>query len=119
MTIKPLLPEPYDPATILDWWAEKRNDIQRRFMENIGMPPYPRDTRAIETIETSEDEAYVRTKLRYLVGDQEEIRAHLFVPKAGKKGTGFPAILAMHQMNDYGKDEVAGIAWIQGLCLWT
>jgi len=29
MTINPLLPEKYDPATILDWWAEKRKDIQR------------------------------------------------------------------------------------------
>ncbi len=109
MTIKPLLPEQYDPATILDWWGEKRKDIQRRFMENIGAPPFPRDTRSIETIETSQDEAYVRTKLRYLVGDQEEIRAHLFVPKEGKTEKGFPAILAMHQMNDYGKDEVAGL----------
>jgi len=109
MTIKPLLPEQYDPATILDWWAEKRKDIQRRFMENIGTPPFPRDTRAIEMIATSEDDAYVRTKLRYLVGENEEIRAHLFVPKEGKTEKGFPAILAMHQMNDYGKDEVAGL----------
>jgi dienelactone hydrolase len=109
MTIKPLLPEPYDPATILDWWAVKRKDIQRRFLENIGTPPFPRNTRAIEMIETIEGEAYVRTKLCYLVGDQEEIRAHLFVPTTGKKGKGYPAILAMHQMNDYGKDEVAGL----------
>ena len=109
MTIKPLLPEKYDPATILDWWAEKRKDIQRRFIENIGRPPFPRNTRGIELMGTTEGEAYMRTQLRYLVGEQEEIHAYLFVPLTGKQEKGFPAILAMHQMNDYGKDEVAGL----------
>ena len=109
MTIKPLLPEPIEPAKFLDWWSEKRKDIQRRFQENIGLPPYSRNTRHIETLETVDCQAYVRHKLRYLVGEQEEIHAYLFVPGTGKKETGFPAILAMHQMNDYGKDEVAGL----------
>lgn len=109
MTIKPLLPEPIEPDKFLDWWSEKHEDIQRRFQENIGLPPFPRNTRHIETIETVDCQAYVRHKLRYLVGEQEEIHAYLFVPGMGKKETGFPAILAMHQMNDFGKDEVAGL----------
>lgn len=109
MTIKPLLPEQYDPTEFPEWWPEKRKDIHRIFMENIGTPPFSRNTCTIETIETVECEIYSRHKLRYLVGDLDVIHAYLFVPKSGKKETGFPAILAMHQMNDYGKDEVAGI----------
>jgi hypothetical protein len=109
MAIKSLLPTQYDPAGILNWWSEKRKDIQQRFQDHIGSPPFPRNTRSIETIETFENENYVRYKIRYMVGNQEKVHAYLFVPKAAKKEAGFPAILAMHQMNDYGKDEVAGI----------
>ena len=109
MTIKALLPEKHHPAQFPVWWSEKRIDIQRRFEENIGIPPFARNTHDIETIETVDCQAYVRHKLRYLVGEQEEIHAYLFIPSTGKKETGFPAILAMHQMNDFGKDEVAGL----------
>jgi dienelactone hydrolase len=109
MTIKSLLPAQYDPAGILNWWSEKRKDIQQRFQENLGSPPFPRNTRSIETIETYKNDNYVRYKMRYVVGDQEKIHAYLYIPNTAKKDPGFPAILAMHQMNDYGKDEVAGI----------
>lgn len=109
MTIKPLLPRQYDPAGILDWWSEKRVDIQQRFVENIGTPTFSRNTRSIETIETTILDNFSRHKLRYLVGEGDEIHAYLFVPNAENTNIGFPAILAMHQMNDYGKDEAAGI----------
>ena len=51
----------------------------------------------------------MRTKLRYLVGDQEKSTPIFLFQRKGKTEKGFPAILAMHQMNDYGKDEVAGL----------
>jgi len=109
MTIKTLLPAQDYSANTLDWWSEKRNDIKRRFLENIGTPPFARNTSAIETMETTDCEHYVRHKLHYMVGEEEEIHAYLFVPTTEKKEAGFPAILAMHQMNDFGKDEVAGL----------
>jgi dienelactone hydrolase len=109
VTIKSLLPDQYEPTHILDWWSDKRKDIRQRFEENIGQPPFSRNTRDIETIETVDCQAYVRHKLRYLVGDHEEIHAYLFIPTTDGKETRFPAILAMHQMNDFGKDEVAGL----------
>lgn len=109
MTIKPLLPEHYDPTGILEWWSEKRKDIQQRFLENIGTPPFARNTRSIETIETTNHENFSRYKLRYLVGEMDVIHAYLFVPDTETKDSGFPALLAMHQMNNYGKDEAAGI----------
>ena len=112
MTIKTLLPEPDQGMDKLDWWLENREDIKRRFLDVVGTPIFPRNTRAIETIETIDCENYVRHKLRYLVGDNEEICAHLLVPTAVKENS--PAIVAMHQTNDCGKDEVAGIAGYKG-----
>jgi dienelactone hydrolase len=107
MAIKELLPKQQNIVN-LDWWFKKREDIKRRFSENIGIPPFPRNTRSIELTETTECALYKRHKIRYLVGDGEEIRAYLFTPVAITSL--HPAILAMHQMNDmFGKDEAAGI----------
>ena len=107
MTIKTLLPEQNTTIDKFDWWLEKREDIKQRFLDNIGMPVFSRNTRAIETIETIDCGSYVRHKLRYIVGDQEEIPAYLLVPTAVMMGS--PAIVAMHQTNDFGKDEVVGL----------
>lgn len=107
MAIKALLPEGNDIIDKLDWWLEKREDIKQRFLENIGTSPFYRNTRAIEMIESIDCENYVRHKLRYIVGDQEEIRAYLLVPSGEK--TVSSAIVAMHQTNDCGKDEVVGL----------
>ncbi len=107
MTIKTLLPEPKDGIEALDQWNEKREEIKIRFLDNIGRPEFPRRQGDIETIEIVQTESYTRSKLRYWVGEREEVRAYLFIPH-GLIGPA-PAILAMHQMNNYGKDEVAGL----------
>ncbi len=108
MSIKELLPQHYNSIIDLDWWREKREDIKRRFRENIGTPPFVRNTRSIKTIDSVENELYTRCKIRYLVGDYEEICAYLFIPTGITDKT--PAILALHQMNDlFGKDEAAGL----------
>ena len=107
MTIKTLLPEQDGPPFGLDQWLEKRQDIKTRFLDNIGTPNFSRNTRAIETLETTHCENYARHKLRYFVGENDQIRAYLFVP-VGAIAPG-PAIVAMHQWNDFGKDEVAGL----------
>ncbi|MBN2147764.1 MAG: dienelactone hydrolase family protein [Anaerolineales bacterium] len=107
MTIKTLLPEAESASEKLAGWLERRKDIKQRFLENIGAPASPRNTRLIETIEMVETEHYVRHRLRYVVGDEEEIPAYLLVPRVVKER--YPAILAMHQMNDFGKDEVVGL----------
>lgn len=108
MSIKDLLPQDCISAIDVNWWREKREDIKRRFRENIGIPPFARNTRSIETIDSVEDELYTRRKIRYLVGDGEEIRAYVFVPTGITDRS--PAILALHQMNDpFGKDEAAGL----------
>jgi dienelactone hydrolase len=107
MTIKTLIPEPKDGVDLLVQWQEKRDEINGRFLESIGRQNIPRVPLNIETIETTQCENYTRSKLRYWVGENEAIQAYLLVPY-GLIGPA-PAILAMHQMNDYGKDEVVGL----------
>jgi hypothetical protein len=108
MSIKDLLPQDCISAAGLDWWRDKREDIKRRFRENIGTPPFVRNTRSIETIDSVESQSYTRSKISYLVGDGEEIHAYLFAP-AGTTDR-MPAILALHQMSHlFGKNEAAGL----------
>ena len=111
MTIKTLIPEPQDGTDRLDQWRKKREDIKNRFLDNIGKPKFPRKPHAIETMDTTDGESYLRHKIRYWVGEQDEVRAYLMVPHGLIPPT--PAILAMHQMNNYGKDEVAGLFGIK------
>jgi hypothetical protein len=94
MSIKELLPRHCTSDSNLDSWRRKREDIRRRFRDNIGTPPFARGTRSIETIDSVECDLYTRRKIRYLVGDCEEIRAHVFVP-AGIADQA-PALLALH-----------------------
>ncbi len=107
MTIKTLLPEAQNGMDQLDQWSERREEIKTRFLDNIGCPEFPRKPRDIETFEITECESYARYKLQYWVGEKDEIRAYLLVPHGLNMPA--PAILAMHQMNKYGKDEVAGL----------
>ena len=107
MTIKTLIPEQQEGMDQLDQWREKREEIKRCFQDNIGRPHFPRTPHDIETFETTVVESYTRSKLHYWVGEHEEVRAYLLVPH-GLIGPA-PAILAMHQMNNFGKDEVAGL----------
>jgi dienelactone hydrolase len=107
MTIKTIIPEKQDGMDQLDQWKKKREDIKARFLDNIGKPKFPRNPHAIEIIETINCDQYARNKVRYSVGEEEEIQAYLLVPH-GLMGRA-PAILAMHQMNDFGKDEAVGL----------
>ena len=107
MTIKTLLPEQQVGTDQLDQWLEKKEEIKTRFLDNIGRPNFPRKLYEIETIEATDGESYIRRKLRYWVGEEEEVHAYLLVPHGLSAPA--PAILAMHQMNNCGKDEVAGL----------
>ncbi len=108
MTIKTIIPEEQAGVDPLDQWLEKRNEIKDRFLENLGKSDIPRNTHDIEIIESTECEGYIRHKIHYWVGEQEEVQAYLLVPHELK--TACPAIVAMHQMNNCGKDEVAGLS---------
>ncbi|MCJ7623314.1 MAG: dienelactone hydrolase family protein [Anaerolineaceae bacterium] len=50
---------------------------------------------------------YVRSRIAYLVGDNDRITAYLLHPE--DKKTSLPALVAMHQTVDCGKNEVVGL----------
>jgi len=77
MTIKTLLPEQQVGTDQLDQWLEKKEEIKTRFLDNIGRPNFPRKLYEIETIEATDGESYIRRKLRYWVGEEEEVHAYL------------------------------------------
>jgi hypothetical protein len=80
MAIKTLFPKPQDGIDRLDQWIEKREEIKERFLDNIGRPDIPRKPQYIEIYETMDDELYIRHKLHYRVGEEDEIWAYLFLP---------------------------------------
>ncbi len=107
MAIKELLLSNGMMITEIDQWQQKCEDIVSRLVSTIGSPPVLRNTRAIETIHEENLSDYRRCKIRYCVGDDESIMAYLLVPNHVKRPA--PAIVAMHQTVDSGKDEVVGL----------
>lgn len=78
-----------------------------RLYSTIGCTPVLRKTRAIETLYEEELQDYKRRKIRYIVGDDDNITAYLLIPNHVKLSA--PAIVAMHQTVNSGKDEVVGL----------
>ena len=112
MTIKPLLAGHSGPIARVSAWQDKRWDIITRLFETLGSSPAPRNTCDIELLGqercgTDPQRAYTRRKLRYVVGQDDEVYAYLLVPEACRSPA--PAVVAMHQYTALGKDEVAGI----------
>ena len=108
MAIKALLSTGRAVITELDQWQAKRKDIVARLYDTVGRPPVLRDTRAIEVLREEELPKYLRRRICYVVGEDDPVWAYLLVPHAVERP--MPAIVAMHQTGDSGKDEVVGLA---------
>lgn len=107
MAIKELLLSDQTEISDISQWQNKREHIVSRLFSTIGSPPVHRNTRAIETLSEEELPDYLRRKIRYVVGDDDNITAYLLIPHHVKRP--LPAIVAMHQTVNCGKDEVAGL----------
>jgi dienelactone hydrolase len=112
LAIRPLLMGDSGPITQVSAWQDKRRDIITRLFGTLGSCPVPRDTHDIELLSqercgTDPQRAYTRHKLRYVVGQGDEVYAYLLVPEACQVPA--PAVVAMHQYTALGKDEVAGM----------
>jgi hypothetical protein len=94
MIIKTLLPEPQDGIDRLDQWIEKRVEIKERFLDNIGRPNFPRKPQDIETIETTDGESYIRYKLRYRVGEEDNV----WVYRRPREDTGTTMLLVVYPL---------------------
>jgi dienelactone hydrolase len=107
MAIKRLLASEHEVIQSIEQWKRRRKEIKARLFETIGVPPVTRNTRSIEVINEEEVSGYVRSKITYRVGEDERITAYLLRSKELMKPA--PAILALHQTVDSGKDEVVGL----------
>ena len=107
MPVKELLLNNQALISEVSQWQNKREDIVSRLYSTIGSPPVSRNTRTIETLSEEELQGYKRRKIRYVVGDDEAITAYLLIPNHIKIPA--PAIVAMHQTVNSGKDEVVGL----------
>ena len=105
MAVKPLLPE--QPFTVPEWEL-KRAEIKTRLFDTLGHPPEERNTREIKILGEEKLPHYTRQKLSYLVGANDLVSAYLLIPD--KLEPPAPAVVAMHQTADQGKDEAAGIS---------
>lgn len=94
-------------TTGINQWQRKREDIKKRLYETIGTPPVKRNTRNIEIVSEEHSKKYVRRKICYTVGDNDVIWAYLLIPH--KMSAPAPAIVAMHQTVNSGKNEVVSI----------
>lgn len=107
MTIKRLLSINGEEIHTEEQWREKRDNIVTRLFGTIGSPPVPRNTRDIEIISEEQLPGYVRSRIAYQVGEDDPISAYLLRPEDKKPP--LPAVVAMHQTVDCGKNEVVGL----------
>ncbi|MCP4178872.1 MAG: prolyl oligopeptidase family serine peptidase [bacterium] len=108
MAIREVLLNEIGPITDTGAWCLKRDDIKKRLYKTIGKTPYERNTRRLNFLSEEDNGSYTRHRIEYVVGDGDIISAFLLVPKGMQEK--IPAVLAMHQTVESGKDEVAGIS---------
>ena len=99
-------------ATTREEWEKERKLYLEALRELIGPWPAVRPELGARVLEEANFQEYRRYKVGFqsLPSKAEyasEIRAWLFVPKAGKRP--MPAIVALHQTVLQGKDEPAGV----------
>ncbi len=107
MAIKPLLADENGGIQGLAQWEERRENIRTRLFDTIGIPPVTRNTRSIQILSEEKLGETIRSKISYCVGEGEKITAYLLHSEQLVKPA--PAILALHQTVQYGKDEVVGL----------
>lgn len=107
MSIKQLLTNENKVIHSISQWEQVCIDIKRRLFETIGSPPIERNTRAIKIMNEEKLYDYIRCKISYVVGEGDKIKSYLLHPRGLTKPA--PAVLALRQTVETGKDEVVGL----------
>lgn len=121
----PVRPRSEAPSIISSWddltdgvhsredWAQRREDLNRRFLDLIrdqhkpARPPL--DLQIHETVEVAE--GYTRQLISYAVEADERAHAYLAIPRrdAGNATAKLPAIVALHGTFPQGIEQAAGL----------
>ncbi len=107
MTIRPLLKDENLVIQELGQWQLKREKILSYLFNTIGTPPFERHTRSFQIIDEKICDHYIRKKVSYVVGEGDVVTAYVLKPKDLLVPA--PAILALHQTVEFGKDEVVSL----------
>ena len=98
-------------------WRRQIPDIRRRM--ELVMGPLPGADRrvALEVEVTTEErtDRYLRRKLRYTPEPGDRVPAWLLIPHGATPEKPAPAMLCLHQTNNVGKDEPAGLGGLPNL----
>ncbi|HUY35521.1 MAG TPA: alpha/beta hydrolase [Pirellulales bacterium] len=97
-------------------WGRRRADILAGMQQAMGPLPSREDLPPLDVrvTETSEQEGYTRLKLTFVAEEGDRVPAWLLLPKRAA-GAHLPAMLALHQTTQIGKDEPAGMGPMNNL----
>lgn len=104
-SIAELDPAHLPPLPDADGWVRRRSAIERLWREYVGTLPDPVPA-SHEVIEEGSLDGVQIQRIRYTAPEHEQVPAYLLTPPGGPQR--HPAVLALHQTADMGKDEVIG-----------
>jgi dienelactone hydrolase len=98
-------------------WRRQIPDIRRRMELVMGTLPGPerRVALAVETVAEERTARYLRRKVHYTPEPGDRVPAWLLVPHGIAAATPAAAMLCLHQTNNVGKDEPAGLGGLPDL----
>ena len=105
------------PITSKADWAARLKHI-RANMELV-MGPLPDEKRRvpleIEIVSEETTDKYIRRKVRFTPEPDDRVPAWILIPRHITQTTLVPAVLCLHQTNNVGKDEPAGLGGLPAL----
>ena len=105
------------PVTNPAEWAQRVEDIKANVQ--LVMGPVPDGSRRVplemETVARESTEKYLRHKILFTPEPDDRVPAWLLIPKDIPAGQTAPAMLCLHQTNNVGKDEPAGLGGLPTL----
>jgi dienelactone hydrolase len=114
MQIWPMRPLLWDdqeqPIRDAESWQKRAATIRQTFVSTLGEAPDSQRLHSYELVERVESEGVARTLMRITVDDDDVMEAFLMEPADPAKRKPGAVALALHQTNNEGKNEVAGIA---------
>ena len=105
------------PVTSKDDWAVRVRHIRANMQ--LVMGPLPGNERRVpldvETISEERTNKYLRRKLKFTPEPGDRVPAWLLIPPGLSDNQKAPAMLCLHQTNNVGKNEPAGLAGLKSL----
>ena len=105
------------PVTSKDDWAVRVRHIRANMQ--LVMGPLPGNERRVpldvETISEERTDKYLRRKLKFTPEPGDRVPAWLLIPHGLSDNQKAPAMLCLHQTNNVGKNEPAGLGGLKSL----